>query len=135
MHLGQYLVDRQTVLLITLNQQHLVSVQLLVNITLSITNNESQTLYFRKFLQNDTYYDYSTSSTSNMTLIAKLHFVPANSTLTYDASNSPNMRKLYLDGTYGYMQCLCSSYIESPDWTNTTAYPYNVTNGQILMYS
>ena len=31
MHLGQYLVDRQTVLLITLNLHHLVSVQLLVN--------------------------------------------------------------------------------------------------------
>ena len=42
------------------------------------------------------------------------------------------MRKLYPDGTYGYMQWIVQgSYIESPDWTNTTAYPYNLTNGQI----
>ena len=42
------------------------------------------------------------------------------------------MRKLYPDGTYGYMQWIVQgSYIESPDWTNTTAYPYKLTNGQI----
>ena len=103
--------------------------------TLSITNNESQTLYFRAIpTKNDTPYDYSTSNTSNYDINSEAitFSVPANSTLTYDASSSPNMRKLYPDGTYGYMQWLVQgSYIETPDWTNTTAYPYNLTNGQI----
>ena len=103
--------------------------------TLSITNNESQTLYFRAVpTKNDTPYNYSTTSTSNYDFNSEAitFSVPANSTLTYDASNSPNMRKLYPDGTYGYMQWIVQgSYIESPDWTNTTAYPYKLTNGQI----
>ena len=83
--------------------------------TLSITNNESQTLYFRAVpTKNDTTYDYSTTYGSNYDFNSEAitFSVPANSTLTYDASNSPNMRKLYPDGAYGYMQWIVQgSYI------------------------
>ena len=54
--------------------------------------------------------------------------VAAGQTLTYDATNSPDMRKLYPDDTEGYMQWVVQgSYIENPDWTNTSAYPYKYT--------
>ena len=41
------------------------------------------------------------------------------------------MRKLYPDGTEGYMQWIVQgSYIENPDWNNTTGYPYKYTGWQ-----
>ena len=97
--------------------------------TLSVTNNEAQTLYFKAApsLNSSSYYNQYSSSYVDWSN-AITFSVAAGQTLTYDATNSPDMRKLYPDDTEGYMQWVVQgSYIENPDWTNTSAYPYKYT--------
>ena len=98
--------------------------------TLSITNNEAQTLYFKAAPTKTSSGSYNQTSSSYVDWSAAIYFsVPAGETLTYDATTSPDMRKLYPDGTEGYMQWIVQgSYIENPDWTNTTGYPYKYTS-------
>ncbi len=100
--------------------------------TLSVTNNEAQTLYFKAAptLNSSSYYNQYSSSYVDWSN-AITFSVTAGQTLTYDATNSPDMRKLYPDDTEGYMQWVVQgSYIENPDWTNTSAYPYKYTTYQ-----
>jgi len=98
--------------------------------TLSVTNNEAQTLYFKAAPTLTSSNNYNSSSSSYVDWSAAIYFsVPAGETLTYDATTSPDMRKLYPDGTEGYMQWIVQgSYIQNPDWNNTTGYPYKYTN-------
>jgi hypothetical protein len=98
--------------------------------TLSVTNNEAQTLYFKAAPTKTSSGSYNSSSSSYVDWSAAIYFsVPAGETLTYDATTSPDMRKLYPDGTEGYMQWIVQgSYIENPDWNNTSGYPYKYTN-------
>jgi hypothetical protein len=98
--------------------------------TLSVTNNEAQTLYFKAAPTKTSSGSYNSSSSSYVDWSAAIYFsVPAGETLTYDATTSPDMRKLYPDGTEGYMQWIVQgSYIENPDWTNTSGYPYKYTS-------
>jgi hypothetical protein len=100
--------------------------------TLSVTNDESQTLYFRatpsKLSANDT-----TSGTSNYDTTESIYFsVNAGETLTYDVSTSPEMRKLYNQyGGYLYWRVQGSfSQLASSTtaWSNTTSYPYSYTD-------
>lgn len=100
--------------------------------TLSVTNNEAQTLYFKAAPTLTSSGTYNTSSSSYVDWSNSITFsVPAGQTLTYDATNSPGMRKLYPDDTEGWMQWIVQgSYIENPDWTNTSGYPYKYTTYQ-----
>jgi hypothetical protein len=97
--------------------------------TLSVTNNEAQTLYFKAAPTQTSSSNYNQYSSSYVDWSNAITFsVTAGQTLTYDATNSPDMRKLYPDGTEGYMQWVVQgSYIENPDWANTTAHPYKYT--------
>ena len=101
--------------------------------TLSVTNNEAQTLYFKAAPTKTSSGSYNSSSSSYVDWSAAIYFsVPAGETLTYDATTSPDMRKLYPDGTEGYMQWIVQgSYIENPDWTNTSGYPYKYTSYEL----
>jgi hypothetical protein len=98
--------------------------------TLSITNNEAQTLYFKAAPTKTSSSSNNSSSSSYVDWSAAIYFsVPAGETLTYDATTSPDMRKLYPDGTEGWMQWIVQgSYIENPDWTNTSGHPYRYTS-------
>jgi len=100
--------------------------------TLSVTNNEAQTLYFKAAPTKTSSNSYNSSSSSYVDWSAAIYFsVPAGETLTYDATTSPDMRKLYPDGTEGHMQWIVQgSYIENPDWTNTSGHPYKYTTYQ-----
>ena len=100
--------------------------------TLSVTNNEAQTLYFKAAPTLTTSNNVNQNSSNYIDWSSAITFsVPAGETLTYDATNSPNMRKLYPDDTEGYMQWIVQgSYIENPDWSNTSGYPYKYTNHQ-----
>jgi hypothetical protein len=100
--------------------------------TLSVTNNEAQTLYFKAAPTLTTSSNVNQYSSSYVDWSSAITFsVPAGETLTYDATNSPDMRKLYPDDTEGYMQWIVQgSYIENPDWTNTSGYPYKYTTYQ-----
>ena len=100
--------------------------------TLSVTNDESQTLYFRatpsKLSANNT-----TSSTTNYATTESIYFsVNAGETLTYDVSSSPEMRKLY-NQFEGYMYWRVQGSFSqlastTTAWSNTTSYPYSYTD-------
>jgi len=100
--------------------------------TLSVTNNEAQTLYFKAAPTKTSSNNYNQYSSNYVDWSAAIYFsVPAGETLTYDATTSPDMRKLYTDDTEGWMQWIVQgAYIENPDWTNTSGFPYKYTAAQ-----
>ena len=101
--------------------------------TLSVTNNEAQTLYFKAAPSQTTSQAYNSTGGIYIDWLAVIYFsVPAGETLTYDATTSPDMRKLYPDGTEGYMQWVVQgSYIENPDWNNASGHPYKFTTYEL----
>ena len=91
--------------------------------TLTITNNESQTIYFRAVPSKVGASNSETSSTNYEDDDIQLFSIAANTTYSHTTT------KTYTYGVSSYMYWkVQGSFTQSPDWTNTTLHNFNYTS-------
>ena len=104
--------------------------------TLSIQNNESETIYVRvqPIETGNTNSSYIGSSYYDSSPDPVVYAIPANGLLTYDANTSPGMQEIYNGSTNSSNQIYMAwryqvSYVEAVSWvTSTFPYSYTWTN-------